>query len=139
MKAPSNLILFQLILSAIAAYLLSQMSFFGRVGISLFYKEYSILKDPLLSGAIIFTIQLIVIGLLQILHIKSSKTTRNIVSIFIFVAATIGMYLTYLDFTEEFSSKILRSKFHFGGYLFWIGIITSSIYYLFRPKKGLKY
>ncbi|MGI9526526.1 MAG: hypothetical protein ACR2MS_05395 [Weeksellaceae bacterium] len=138
MKNIASLILFQLLLSVISAFLLSEMSFFGKMGISLFYKEYSILKNPFLTGIIIFCIQVFIIAVLQFVHAQTNRRTKNFTATLILIFALAGLYFTYLDFTEEFSHRILKSKFHFGGYLIWIGIMTSCIFYLFKEGKNKK-
>ena len=74
MKKLMNILIFQLLLSIISAILLSQMSWLGRIGISLLYKEYVILKEPTRTTPIIFGIQFLVI---LILCIKPKKDLKD--------------------------------------------------------------
>ncbi|MDO5655156.1 MAG: hypothetical protein Q4G27_03335 [Flavobacteriaceae bacterium] len=126
---------FQMILSAISAWLISQMSFIGKLGIGLFYKEYKILKSPIETGILIFALQMFVVILLFICwRFISNKATR-IVSLLVIFLACIGLAYTIHDFTYEFSHRILKSKFHTGFYLIWAGMIISALIYLFIPAR----
>ncbi len=135
MRFYTPLILFQFILSVVSAYLLSQMSWMGKLGISVFYKEYSILKNPLQSGIMIFGLEILVILILGIIHKFSSKKVVVSVAIILFLLALVGLLYSYSDFSENFSHKILKQKFHLGVYLIWIGIMVSCAFFILKPKR----
>lgn len=126
---------FQAILSAVAEYLISKMSFFGKMGISLFYKEYKILKSPVETGLAIFFVEMAVVVLLFVFWRFVSKRSTNILAMVLLLIAVIGLAYTIYDFTYEFSHKILKSKFHIGFYLIWIGIMISCIVYMIKPAR----
>jgi hypothetical protein len=50
------------------------------------------------------------------------------------VLALIGLYFTYQDFRHNTAHRWLGERFHLGGYLFWIGWMAISVFYLI--KKG---
>ncbi len=135
MKTFLNIAFIQLLLSAISALLLAQMSWIGKLGISLFYKSYAVLKSPWQSGAYIFASQLIVIIILHIVYRTLHKKTRQWICFIIFLLAFLGLGYTIHDFNQEFSHRILKTKFHFGGYLIWIGYMMTAIYYFLLPRR----
>lgn len=126
---------FQAILSAVAAYLISKMSFFGKMGISLFYKEYKILRSPVETGLAIFFVEMAVVVLLFVFWRFVSKRSTNILAMVLLLISVIGLAYTIYDFTYEFSHKILKSKFHIGFYLIWIGIMISCIVYMIKQTR----
>lgn len=126
---------FQAILSAVAAYLISKMSFFGKMGISLFYKEYKILKSPVETGLAIFFVEMAVVVLLFVFWRFVSKRSTNILAMVLLLISVIGLAYTIYDFTYEFSHKILKSKFHIGFYLIWIGIMISCVVYMIKQTR----
>ena len=137
MKTLFYLSLFQLILSAIAAWLISKMSFFGKLGIGLFYSEYKILKSPVETGIVIFGIQIALLLLLFILNRFTTKKITTTIAIIILLMAAAGLGYTIYDFTYEFSHRILKTKFHIGFYLIWIGMMVSSVVYLLKPGRNM--
>ncbi len=138
MKLYIPLIFSQLIVSVISAFLMSQMSFAGKLGISFLYKEYSILKDPVKTGLAIFGMQLLILLILALFRQFTSTKVTNLFAFLFFVAAILGILYSYHDFTENFSHRILKQNFHFGVYLVWIGIILTCLFFWMNPKKKLK-
>ncbi|MDR2222526.1 MAG: cytochrome d ubiquinol oxidase subunit II [Flavobacteriaceae bacterium] len=130
------LILVQAILSLISAFLIAQMSFIGRIGISLFYKQYQIFKNPWKTAALLFMIQLFVLLILWAFKRYSSNKTANIVAILFLVIATIGCIYTYIDFTST-SHKYMKTYFHSGWYIFWGSWILTTISVLFIKRKNI--
>lgn len=135
MKRNVLFLLFLFILSGISGYLLSKASLAGRVGISLFYKEYSFLKVWWQGGLLFFCCWLLLFFLQGAAERKLAATTAKTIQIVTIVAALTGMYLTYQDFRHTTSHRWLGERFHLGGYLFWIGWISISVFYLTREKK----
>lgn len=111
------------------------MSFFGKIGISLFFKEYKTLKNPWETAAILIGFQLFVIFILWLCYRGFGKKASNIVAIVVIVLALAGLGYTIYDFQEDFSHKLLKQKFHIGGYLIWIATMISGFFFLLQPKK----
>ena len=135
MRTFLNIAFIQLLLSAISALLLAQMSWMGKLGISLFNKNYAFLKSPFQSGAYIFATQLILILILHIIYRTFNKGIRQWICFAIFILGVIGLVYTIYDFNQEFSHKILKTKFHFGAYLIWIGYMLTATYYFLLPHR----
>lgn len=134
----SVLILILAILSAVSGYLLSRASLVGRVGINLFYKEYKFLKIWWQGALVVFIVLLVLLflqGLVQKKLIFEKAKQLHIIAI---VAALVGLYFTYNDFRHTTSHRLLGERFHLGGYLFWIGWILISIYYLAKKTQPTK-
>lgn len=135
MKKILSILVFQLILAIIAAILMSQMSWWGRIGISLFHKDYEILKEPIKTAPIIFGVQGTLVLILHVAHAFTKRKISRIICVLILILSIIALIYTIYDFRETFSYRILKAKFHYGFYLIWIGIMISSIYYFFLPKR----
>jgi hypothetical protein len=137
MKRNSLFVPFLFLLAALAGYLLSKASIVGRVGISLFYREYQFLKTWWQGGLVVFVVWMILFllqGLVQ--RRKPAKVARLVHTAAILVALA-GLVLTYQDFRHTTSHRWLGERFHLGGYLFWLGWIGISIFYLTNKKKTL--
>jgi len=128
------LVLIQAVLAVIMAFLISKMSFIGRMGITFMYKEYLILKSPWKTALLIFVIQLFFIAILAFFKFFTPNKIANTMALFGIIIGLIAAYFTYLDFTTT-SHKYMRSNFHMGGYLFWVAWVFSSIFFLFLKKK----
>lgn len=131
---PKLLLVLLLALSTLAGYLLSKASLVGRIGISLFYKEYKILKVWWQAVLFVFTVWMILFFLQRRLKRKCSSTTSRLVQIGAILIALAGLFLTYQDFRNNLSHRLLGERFHLGGYLFWFGWIIISVYYLMPDK-----
>jgi hypothetical protein len=127
MKNNTLLVFFQLLLSFCAGYLVSKMSWIGRLGISISYHEYAIFKSWWKTGFVFFLIQLLVLGILIFANRKYSGNIK-IVHIIILLIASGGLYFTYHDFQHTLSHRLLKERFHLGFYLFWIGWIISCVF-----------
>lgn len=133
MRRPSGvLIIFLFTLSIISGYLMSKASLAGRVGMSLFYREYNFLK-VWWKGALLVFITLIILYILQgFIQKKLAAKKAGNIHIFACILSIIGMYFTYNDFRHTLSHRLLGERFHLGAYLFWIGWIVISIFYLLQ-------
>lgn len=137
-KSPRSLpllVVFQAILMGIAGYLISEISFIGRVGINFFYKEYSIFKSAPKTAILFFVIQLVLIGIQWIMNRRYDRKIANIVSGILLVVALLGLYATYNDFQHTLSHRLLKEKFHLGFYLFWLGWISTCVYFMYGVRK----
>lgn len=134
-KSLSLLVLFQAILMAIAGYLISKISLIGKIGINLFYSEYSIFKSAWKTTLLLFIIQLVLIGIQWIVNKRYDRKIANILSWTLLIVALVGLFATYNDFQNTFSHRLLKEKFHLGFYLFWLGWISTSLYFIFGVRK----
>ncbi len=131
-------IFLQLVLAGISilcGVLLSKASFVGRTGINLFYKEYKFLKTWW-KGALTVFIVLAIFSFLQGLAQKRlAHKKAKAVHMVCLLAALAGLYFTYYDFRHTTTHRLLGERFHLGGYLFWIGWMLISGFYLTRKKE----
>lgn len=134
MKRSASLTLFLLILSVLSGVLLSNASWVGKAGMSLFYQEYNFLKIWWKGATLIFLILMGLYGLQSLIHKTTSKKTANLTHGIAIVAALAGLYFSYTDFRNDFSHRLLGERFHIGVYLFWIGWVVISIYLLLTKK-----
>ncbi len=135
MKRVFNLILFQGILSLISGVLFSQMSFIGRLGISVSHQEYTLLKTWWKAALVVFAIQLFLIIVLGINRKLNNFKSFLIVDLVFIIIGLLGLGYTYWDFTET-SHKYMNANFHWGGYLVWIGWFITCFYFLFFGFKS---
>jgi len=129
-KQVAILVAAQAMLCVISAYLISRISLIGKIGIALFYKDYKILRSGWKTFLLFFTIQLIIIGVLYLLHSKRSRNTTVYTASGIIAAALAGLGFTYNDFLHTYTHRLLKERFHMGFYLFWIGMILSCVFFL---------
>ena len=130
MKRKSLLVLLLVVLSGIAGYLLSKASLVGRVGISLFYKQYKFLKVWWQGGLLIFIVWMLLFYLQGRAQRRLSPSSARLLQIGAIVVSIVGLYFTYQDFRQTITHRWLGERFHLGGYLFWIGWIIISVFYL---------
>jgi hypothetical protein len=135
MKKFLPLILLLAALSLISGFLMSKASLIGRVGISLFYKQYKFLKIWWQGALVVFICLiafLIVQGLIQ-RNFKRGKAAAFQV-LFILLALA-GLYFTYADFRHSLNHRWLGERFHLGAYLFWVSWIIISLFYMVTAGK----
>ncbi len=133
MKRFSLLLLFEIIISLIAGILMSKMSWLGRMGINLIRTEYKIFKSWWKTALAIFAIQLVLILVQWLVKRTCKLNTSRLVFFFLLLIGIIGLGYTFYDFSSVYEHRIMKEKFHLGGYLFWIGWITSNLYFLVTP------
>ena len=136
MKKVLNLILLQAVISLISGILFSQMSFIGKIGISVAYREYTILKTWWKAALMVFAIQLALVVFLWFTKRFSTYKTFAIINLIFVILGLIGLLYTFYDFTNT-SHKYMNGKFHMAGYLIWAGWFISCIYFFFlrvKPK-----
>jgi len=136
MKRIQFIILLQAIFSMLSGYLISKMSFLGRLGINLFYNEYKIFKSWWQTALVLFTIQMLVLGIQWFVKNSKSNSASLITSGILLCISLVGLYATYYDFQHTFSHKLLREKFHLGFYLFWLCWLGSCLYFLTTRAVG---
>jgi hypothetical protein len=60
------------------------------------------------------------------------------VHVFACVLALAGLYFTYIDFRNTLSHHMLGERFHLGAYLFWLGwLVISAFFILEKPPVQL--
>lgn len=138
MKRAVILIVFLLLLSLLSGYLLSSASWAGKVGISMFYKEYEFLKYWYKGAALCFIIWMFLLGLQALLQSRLRRTTSIFVHLIAIMLALFGRYFSYSDFRQNISHRILGERFHLGAYLFWIGWLIISLYFILQKKQQVK-
>lgn len=131
-------ILFLLLLAGLAAvsgFMMSHMSWIGRVGINLVHKEYKFLKVWWQGAAVVYSAFLV----LFVIHWGIQKllplAVARIIHILLFAVAAYGLFLTFSDFSDDFTHRLLKSVFHLGAYLFWVGWMLICIFYASIRKK----
>jgi hypothetical protein len=122
-------IIFLAALSTLSGWLMSHMSWIGRVGINLIHKEYKFLKVWYKGAGVVFG-SLLVLYIVQLLVQKRLPVaTRRVAHIIALLVAIVGLYFTYNDFRSDISHGLLKERFHLGAYLFWIGWMSISIFF----------
>lgn len=136
MKKNTGIILFILSTSIISGYLMSKASIIGKAGMSLFYQEYNFLKTWW-KGALLILTALIILYIIQgIIKFKYPPAKARVIYIITCIISVIGLYFTYNDFRHTLSHRLLGERFHLGVYLFWLGWLGISFFYLtnLKPK-----
>ena len=129
------LILALALLSLLSTYLISKISWIGKVGIATVHKEYRFLRSGWRTFALLFGIQLIVLILLNITEKKYPKRIFNIVASILLIIALLGLAVTFQDFLHTYTHRILKERFHLGFYLFWFGWIGTCIFFFVGSAK----
>lgn len=134
MKGIGTLLTFQALLSTISGILIAEMSWVGRMSIWLFYSNYGLLRTWWKTALLLFGLQCLLIFLLWLTRqLLPSKGVR-IVPVLLLILGGIGAYMTLMDFTQS-AHRLLKSNFHLGGYLVWVGWFISCFYFLFYKRK----
>lgn len=123
------------VLSIISGWLLSRMSWIGRVGVNLAHKEYKFLKVWYKGAGVVFAIWMVLFGVHSLVQKKMPPATARVAHIIALLAAIAGLYFTYNDFRHDFSHRVLKERFHLGAYLFWIGWMLICFFFLTARKK----
>ena len=118
------------VLSVVSGYLMSKASLIGKAGMSLFYQEYNFLKSWWKGALVIFILLLILYAVHNMLVKKYPLVKARTITVFSCIIALIGLYFTYNDFRHTLSHRLLGERFHLGVYLFWIGWMVISLFYL---------
>ena len=122
-------------LAIVAGYLLSKINLIGRTGIALFYKEYRFFKSWWKGTLAVLAIWLFLLWLQGYLQRKLPRRYAGLLHVAAITIAGIGLYFTYNNFREDVSHRIIGERFHLGFYLFWIGWMLISLFYLFEKKQ----
>lgn len=130
MKRPASLLALLTGLAVVAGYLLSKATLVGKTGMHFFYKEYRFLKTWYKGAAVILAVWVFLFLLHGMLHQKLGYAKARIVHIGAIIIAVFGLYITYYQFRNDLSYRLLGERFHLGAYLFWIGWMLIAIFHL---------
>jgi len=133
-KRTGILIAGQALFTLLQTFLISKISLVGKLGITLIYREYSLLRSSWKTFSLLFFIQIMVILALSLAAKKLSERKAKSVAWLLIAAACFGLIVTYFDFLHT-SHRLLRERFHLGFYLFWAGWIGSCVYFLTMKEK----
>ncbi|RYY61803.1 MAG: cytochrome d ubiquinol oxidase subunit II [Chitinophagaceae bacterium] len=132
-KKISILVLCHALFTLVQVFLISKISFIGKIGIALMYKEYKFLRSFPKTYFLLFGVQLLVVGILTYTHRKQPRKNHLIACAVIFALAVLGLWYTYNDFVHNYSHRLLKERFHLGFYLFWLGMMASCIFFAILP------
>lgn len=128
-------VLYLAVLSVISGWLMSRMSWIGRVGVNLMHKEYKFLKIWYEGGGVVFIVLLLFFVMQYLAQRKLPHIVAQGVHGLCLTVATIGLWATYSNFRTDLSHNLLRERFHLGAYLFWIGWISICMFMFTTPKR----
>ena len=131
------LVLSQLLLCWLEAYLISKISLIGRVGIATIHKEYSILRSGWKTFLLLFGIQMVIITTLYTIRKKYPKKITTLAASVLLTLAFIGLLTTLEDFLHTYTHRLLKERFHLGFYIFWLSWIGSCLFFLIIPHPAL--
>ncbi len=114
--------------SLLSGIMISKMSFIGKVGITIIYNDYTILKSWWKTALLMFVIQVVLFLVLNSWNNKTEGTVKKyLLPIIFLLIGMIGWGYSYYDFTET-SHRMMKTSFHIGFYLFWITWLGNCIY-----------
>lgn len=127
-----NTLLF--LLAVISGWALSKATLAGKTGIFFLYREYLFLNSWWKVTLLVFG-SWTIFEFIQYLIWEKYNTGRNrAIQIGFIGLAAIGSFFTYLDFST-FSHGLLGTRFHIGGYLFWVGWCVISFFFIALRKE----
>ena len=132
MKRISNILFLQAILSVIAGFLISKMSWIGRVGVTWFMPQYKIFKSWWQTAIVLFLVQVLVLGIQWLVKRKASNKAAVITSMSFLLIGLAGLYFTYNDFQSTFTHRFIFELFHLVFYIFWLGWFFICVYFFGR-------
>lgn len=131
-------VVFLAVISAISGWLMSKMSWIGRVGINWMHKEYKFLKTWYQGAGVVFGMLILLFFVQLLVQKKLPVATRRVAHVIALLVAIAGLYFTYHDFRSDITHSLLKERFHLGAYLFWIGWISISIFFLTERKPAVQ-
>lgn len=134
LKKTILLILLLVLLACLSGCLMSKSSFIGKLGMTYVYKEYGFLKTWWKGAAAVFIVWMVLLTILTLVERKLTKQKSMLINIIFILLAIAGLYFTYSDFQHTTTHRWLKEKFHIGAYLFWLGSIIISIFFIAQPK-----
>ena len=132
MQPRTGVLLFLAILSVISGYLMSRASLVGRVGMSLFYRQYNFLKTWWKGTLVVLFALMLLFIIHSLIQKRFSQSKARTIHLIICVVAMAGLYFTYNDLTT-FRTPHGRSFSY--GVLFVGSEIVLFFFQLFRRQK----
>lgn len=111
-------------------YLISKISWIGKLGIATVHKEYRLLRSDWKTFLLLFSLQIILILILIVVRTKRPQKILTLVASLLMMLGAVGLFLTFLDFIYTYTHRLLKERFHLGFYLFWVGWIGTCIFFL---------
>ena len=128
------LILSQLLFCWLETYLISRISWIGKVGIATFYQQYALLRSFWKTWLLLSILQMVLILVLYFMGKRSTKKMTNLVSTILLVTGLLGLVLFFQDFLHTYGHRLLKERFHLGFYFFWIGWMATCLFFLFSNR-----
>ena len=130
MRKTFPFIVYLALLSALSGWLMSKMSWIGRLGVRWIHKEYTFLKTWYEGAGVVFAVLLILFLIQALVQKRLPVATRRVAHIIALLVAGVGLYFTYKDFRTDITHSLLKERFHLGAYLFWVGWMSISLFFL---------
>jgi hypothetical protein len=102
----------------------------------LFYKEYRFFRYWWKGTLAVFGIWLLLFWLQGLLQRKLVRQQATLLHSTALGIAVIGLFFTYRDFRDDVSHRVIGERFHLGFYLFWVGWMMISLFYLFEQRRS---
>lgn len=122
-------------LSLLAGYLFSKASWIGRIGISLFYRQYNFLKTWWKGAGVVFIILLLLLAAHEYFNRKLKPSSARMLHLTALLGSLAGLFFTFLDFRHTLKHRWMGERFHLGAYCFWIGWISVCLLFLYKTRK----
>jgi len=136
LRSPQSLLIpVQALLCLVETYLVSKISFIGKVGIATVHREYSLLRSGWKTFLLLFSIQVVIIITLSIIEKRSPKKIAAIITAALLLLGIIGLYITFQDFLHTYTHRLLKERFHTAFYLFWLSWIGTCLYFIVLLNK----
>nr|WP_314678479.1 hypothetical protein [uncultured Capnocytophaga sp.] len=129
MKRSTSLLLFHALLSVVSGILITQMSLLGRIGIHTMYRQFMVFRSWWKTALLLFAAQCLLLGLLWGVRKMANLSVAKKTAWLLLIVGIAGFGATYWDFSTTMH-KVMKAKFHFGFYLFWIGCWVSCLYFI---------
>ncbi len=137
MKKYTGFVIYLAVLSFLSGYLFSKASWIGRIGLSLFYKEYTFLKTWWKGALVVFIVLMVLFALQYLAQTKMGIRKARTIHIAAFLLALFGLLYTYNDFRSDITHRWMGERFHLGAYCFWAGWASISLLFLSRKRSEL--
>lgn len=121
--------LFQGLISVVSGILITQMSLLGRIGIHTMYRQFLVFRSWWKTALLFFAAQCLLLALLYGVRKAMRLSSAKKVAWILLLIGILGAGTTYWDFSHTMH-KVMKAKFHFGFYLFWLGWAVSCLYFI---------
>ena len=129
MKKITSILLFQGLISVVSGILITQMSLLGRIGIHIMYRQFLVFRSWWKTALLLFAVQCLLLALLYGVRKAMSLSSAKKVAWILLLVGILGAGTTYWDFSHTMH-KVMKAKFHFGFYFFWLGWAVSCLYFI---------